>query len=100
MPKPTATTQRPGISSRAFLPLLAPAGGGVERFSTKLDRNPKGPRIMASKRTVEAKKRRAQKKAAKAASMKVGGHDSIYARKKRGIYPENSPYRTVWAQFA
>lgn len=55
---------------------------------------------MPSKRTAEQRKRREAKKAAKKAGMKAGGHESTYAKKKRGIYPPNSPYRTIWAAHA
>lgn len=38
------------------------------------------------------KKERQAKKARKEAAMKQPGHESTYAKKKRGIYPPNSPY--------
>lgn len=40
-----------------------------------------------------------EKKARKLASFKREGM-SVYARKKRGEYPPNSPYRTIWAEYA
>lgn len=39
-------------------------------------------------------KEQAAKKAKKRAAMLVPGGESVYARKKRGDYPLNSPYRT------
>lgn len=40
------------------------------------------------------RKQRAEKRARKAAAMKTPGFKSIYARKRRGDYPPNSPYLT------
>ncbi len=46
------------------------------------------------------KKMQAERKARKEAQMKRPGAKSAYAMKRRGIYPLNSPYRTVWADYA
>lgn len=37
---------------------------------------------------------RAKRAAQKEARMKSPGNDSVYARKQRSIYPQNSPYLT------
>jgi hypothetical protein len=43
------------------------------------------------------RQQRSAKKAKKKAAMAVPGGESVYARKKRGDFPLNSPYRTgVW----
>lgn len=43
------------------------------------------------------RKEQAAKKAKKEAAMKAPGGESVYARKRRGDYPKNSPYRTgIW----
>lgn len=56
---------------------------------------------MPSKRTIEARKRFAKKKAAKRAGMLSPGAASTYAKKQRGIYSATSPYRPggPWEQY-
>lgn len=46
------------------------------------------------------RKERDAKKARKLAKMSRPGGASVYALKKRGVYPPNSPYRTIWAEHA
>lgn len=46
-----------------------------------------------SKRRVEQMKKKRERKKH---SMQGGGQ-SVYALKKKGVYPLNSPYRTIWA---
>lgn len=42
------------------------------------------------------KKLMQEKKAKKKAAMANPGHESTYAKKKRGVYPPNSPYNSIW----
>jgi hypothetical protein len=53
-----------------------------------------------SKRRTERKKLLAKKKAAKKSGQANPGGASVYALKRKGQYPQNSPYRTVWAEHA
>lgn len=45
------------------------------------------------------KKRTEKEKAARKLAQGKPGGESKYARKIRGDYPLNSPYRTIWSQF-
>ena len=49
--------------------------------------------------TEKRRKERAKRKAAKRARMKASGGLSVYARKLKGDYPSNSPYRDQWSEF-
>lgn len=51
---------------------------------------------MSPKRARALAEKRARKAAYKPSNSGTG--NSVYARKCRGIYPPNSPYRTVWAK--
>lgn len=55
---------------------------------------------MPSKRTVEQRKKAAAKKTRKRSDMVNPGNESTYAKKRRGIYPPNSPYLTIWREYA
>lgn len=46
------------------------------------------------------KRQREAKRARKAAQMARPGRKSVYALKKQGVYPLNSPYCTIWAEYA
>lgn len=50
-----------------------------------------------SPRRAELLRKRQAKKEAKRKKQGNPGGESTYAKKKRGIYPPNSPYRTIWA---
>ena len=52
-----------------------------------------------SKSTDRKRRDREKRRAAKFAKMKTAGGLSVYARKIRGDYPANSPYRGRWSDF-